>query len=121
MWWLATGALGVLSAMRQGDQAEQQAWAKKNQIEWDNHLGRLQMDRQNREIAAGNAAQWMANQEITKGAYQQEAEQKVYLRHRIDNELGIFSRNAASQTATICSLNKDGKNQTGSMEQEMVL
>ena len=112
MWWMATGAMGVLSALNDKDKAEQAAWAQKNQIEWNNHLGKLDMDRKNREIAGANAAQWMANQEITKGAYQQQAEEKVYLRHRIDNELGAFSRNASSQTAML-DMTLEGRNIKG--------
>lgn len=98
MWFtLASAGLGMMSAFGQRDQAEAQAAAQKSQIEWSNHVGRLELQSKNRETAKANAQQWMMNNEITAAAYQQEAEDKVYLRATIDNELGSFSRSAKSQ------------------------
>jgi len=112
MWWLATAGLGVMQAFQQRDQAEADASNQRMQIEWGNHQQKLQFAAQNRKIAQANAQQWMMNQEITKAAYQAEAESKVYLRHRVDNEIGAYSRGSSQQNAQITQA-LEGKNIKG--------
>jgi hypothetical protein len=90
--FMAQGALGVLGAFQGAQQAESDAARQKMQIEWGNHVQKLQAASQNRKIHRANAAQWMQNQEITRASYEQEAEEHVYIRHRIENEIGNYSR-----------------------------
>ena len=95
MWFtLATAGLGLMNAFGQRDKAEAQAAVQKSQIEWSNHVGRLETAAKNREVAKANALQWAMNNEITAVAYQQEAEDKVYHRAMVDNEIGAYSRNS---------------------------
>jgi hypothetical protein len=112
MWWLATAGIGVMQAFQQRDQAVRDADKQRMQIEWGNHQQALQAAAQNRSIHRKNAEQWMLNQEITKASYEQEAESKVYLRHRMENELGAFSRGSTMQNAQITSA-LEGRNIQG--------
>jgi hypothetical protein len=100
---IAAIGMGVLGAMGEADSAAAQIANKRMQIEWGNHQGMLQLQRDNRNIARQNAAQWVMNQEITAVAYGQAAEQQVYLRHKIDNELGMFSTQTKAQTDAVIS------------------
>ena len=100
---IAAIGMGVMGAVGQADSASNQIANKRMQIEWGNHQGMLQLQRDNRNIARQNASQWIMNQEITAAAYGQEAEQKVYLRHKIDNELGMFSTQTKAQTDAVIS------------------
>ena len=96
----ATAALGIYSAFQQSNsqanQVEHDLALKKQQIEWNNHMQRLELARKNRAIAQKNAAQWAMNHEITSVVSEQAEEERAYLRHKIDNEVGMFSTQAAS-------------------------
>ena len=98
---VAMVGMSVLGAIQGGKQAEQQVNQARTQQAWENHKNMMQTAAQNRKIARANAAQWMVNQEITEAAFQQAGEEKVYLRHRIDNEIGTFSRASKQQSDQI--------------------
>jgi hypothetical protein len=100
---IAQVGMGLMGAMGEADAAAAEVANKRMQIEWGNHQGMMKLQRDNRNIARQNAAQWLMNQEITALAYDQAAEQQVYLRHKIDNELGMFSTQMKSQTDAVIS------------------
>jgi len=118
---IAAIGMGVMGAMGEADSAAAQIANKRMQIEWGNHQGMMKLQRDNRNIARQNAAQWMMNQEITAAAYSQEAEQKVYLRHKIENELGVFSTQAKNQTdAMISTITARGISNDSGSSQAMI-
>lgn len=115
---IAAVGMGVLGAVGGADSAAAQVANQRMQIEWNNHLGKLKLQSDNRNIARKNAAQWMMNQEITASAYQQSAEENVYLRHKFENELGMFSTQTQQQTDAVVSLmsSRNISNDSGSSQ-----
>jgi uncharacterized DUF497 family protein len=123
MWWmlpLATAGLGIFSAFQQSksqaNQVKHDLALKKQQIEWNNHMQNLELARKNRAIAQQNAAQMANNWNITEAAFEQAEEDRMYLRMKIDNELGLFSTESQVQGDELLSriegrgMNPDSQN-----------
>lgn len=88
---------GMMGASSSAEQAARDVQQQIDQIDWNNHIQKLQMAQKNRAIAEGNAAKWMNNILITEGAYQAQKEQEVYIRRNMDNETGHYSNKAHAQ------------------------
>ena len=89
--------MGMLQAGNSAQQAAQQAQQQKDQIDWQNHITKLQMAQKNRQISFANAAKWMNNILVTEGAMIGQKEEELYIRKNLDNETGYYSDQAQNQ------------------------
>lgn len=97
MPWMMQGAMMGMQAIMGAQQAGSQAAQQMTQTNWSNHIGQMQTDQANRDIAAANARQWMNNKLITEASNNQMAEQQVYLQYNFDNATGELSRKTKQQ------------------------
>ena len=115
-WWLlplATTGLGIFSAFQQSEaaanQAESQLSLQRQQIEWQNHLGKMKLHEDNRKKAVADGARLVGNMNITGAALQKEQEDLLYQRIKIDNELNMFSTsNKKIDDAIMSTLSEKG-------------
>ena len=103
MPWMMQGAMMGFQAIMGAQQAGSQAAQQMTQTNWSNHIGQMQTDQANRDIAAANARQWMNNKLITETANRQMAEEQVYLQYNFDNATGELSRKTKQQNDSLIS------------------
>jgi len=108
MWqMLAMGGMqmgmGMMQAKQQGEAASRAAQQQKDQLEWNNHIQKLQVAQKNRQIASANAAKWMSNILVTEGAHRANKEEELYIRNNLDNETGYFSAQSMAQNEQLIS------------------
>jgi hypothetical protein len=118
MWPMLIGAgapmiMGMMGAQQQGEAAQVAAQQQIDQIEWNNHIQKLQTAQKNRQIASANAAKWMNNILITESAYKANKEEELYIRYNLDNETGYYSSQAMAQNEQLISALNDRNIGTG--------
>jgi hypothetical protein len=108
---IAMGAMqlgmGMMQANAQGEEASRAAQQQKDQIDWNNHIQKLQIAQKNRQIASANAAKWMNNILITEGAHKANKEEELYIRNNLDNETGYFSAQSMAHNEQLISVLND--------------
>ena len=87
------GGMMAASAVMGGMQASNDAKAQQAQQEWAEFNKKMQVQKQNRQIAKKNAIQWQQNKFISEGANRARAERDYYISLNYNNESGEFSRN----------------------------
>ena len=103
MPYVMMGGMMVLQSIMGANAAGSQAQQQITQQSWTNHVGNMQNDQQNRDIASANAQQWMNNRLITESANKTMAEEQVYLQYNYDNATGELSRQTAQQNDALIS------------------
>lgn len=84
------------SAIMGGQQQAQQAAQQYAQQQWAEFSKKMQIQKQNRQIAKKNAMQWQQNKFIAQAANKSRAERDFYIRLNYKNETGEFSRNVTA-------------------------